>query len=134
MNQARHGDQNEYQAAIIEYGNYFQKVAKSYGSLYSHPFDLAQFFFKIEKILKDMEEPQQPEPLSSREESIRCVANEIFLYDPVKNPHLRCALHLIQDEQRSSEYSQLDAVKDISTLSSEVLSQAMNLGKRVSLL
>lgn len=84
-----------------------------------------------------MEDPQQQEePIGPIEQSIRCMANEVFLYDTLvspKNTQLQCALHLIEAGRGSSyEYSQIDASKDEPRLESEHLVQLMGVGKEVS--
>lgn len=136
MNRFKRGSQTEYRAAIIEYGKYFQDVAKSLGVLYLHPFDLAQFFVKMENIFKGMEDLQKLRgTLSVREDLIRCAANEIFLYDTWDgNKHMQvaCAVHLLHEGQNSEEFLEIFPMTRNTKLRSPELVQTMNLSKVVS--
>lgn len=124
-----YGDQRVYREGLIEYGHYFQNIAKISGFFNVHPFDLAEFFDQLEKALTI--EPQ----LSKYK--IRCIAYEIFLYDTVdmhKPLQLQCTNHFLHKGRAEPQYAEIVSMSKMYDFESEVMVKAMDVSKRVSAL
>lgn len=92
-----------------------------------HPFDLAAFFLKMEKLLDD--NPHL------RAESILFLANNIFLYDTLqvcKPLQLRDAAVLLRKAQTEPQYLEIELISKKFDVKDIVLVQQMNLAKGVS--